>query len=273
MAKGKSLPGVYPAKKKDGTEYYRASMTYKRKHISLGSYDSMFAAHLAYKDADALLHDSSIKIDAYNKINPSIQFDKFVSIINLRDNDIYIANPIYLQEKFFYYYLSPDFVFKFDMDDLFYYSSHKIMRRNGHFFVAEYGMQYNIMNRYGIMSNAVLGKDYEFYNDDPTDFRYENIHIINSYHGVKQKKKKNINVYQAHIHINGNYLVGTYRTAEEAAVAYNKAIDILKRNGFHKNFSPNYIESLSPRQYADMYSRLIISEKIVNYNVPPKGDK
>ena len=175
-------------------------------------------------------------------------------------------------EKFFYYYLEPDFVFKFDMDDLFYYSSHKIMRRNGHFFVAEYGMQYNIMNRYGIMSNAVLGKDYELYNDDPTDFRYENIHIINTYRGVKMKKKKNVNVYQAFIHINGNYIVGTYRTADEAAVAYNKARDILKRNGLHKNFSPNYVETLSPRQYADMYSRLIISEKILNYKVPPKGD-
>lgn len=273
MAVNKSLPGVYPAKKKDGTEYYRASMTYNRKHISLGSYDSMFTAHMAYTDAANILNNKDIQISDYEKVQPSIMFDKYVSIINLRDNNIYFANPIYLSEKFFYYYLEPNFVFKFDMDDLFYYSSHKIMRRNGHFFVADFGMQYNIMNRYGIMSNAVLGKDYEFYNDDPTDMRYENIHIINSYRGVRMKKKKNINFYQAYIHINGYYIVGAYRTADEAAVAYNKAIDILKKNGLSKNFSPNYVESLTPRQYADMYSRIIISEKILNYKVPPKGEK
>lgn len=248
-------------------------MTYDRKHISLGSYDSMFAAHLAYKDASEILKDKDIGVEDYNRVNPSIIFEKWVSLINLRDNDIYISNPIYLTDKFFYYYLEPDFVFKFDLDDLFYYSSHKIMRRNGHFFVSEYGMQYNIMNRYGIMSNAVLGKDYEFYNDDPTDMRYENIHILNSYHGVRMRKKKNVIVYQAYIHINGNYIVGSYRTPEEAAVAYNKAIDILKKNGLHKKFSLNYVESLSPRQYADMYSRLIISDKVLNYKVPPKGDK
>ena len=30
--------GVYPAKKKDGTKYFRAAVTYKQKHISLGSF-------------------------------------------------------------------------------------------------------------------------------------------------------------------------------------------------------------------------------------------
>lgn len=30
--------GVFPARKKNGEVYYRASLTYKRKHISLGSY-------------------------------------------------------------------------------------------------------------------------------------------------------------------------------------------------------------------------------------------
>ena len=32
------LPGVYQAKKKNGTIYYRSSLTYRAKHISLGSY-------------------------------------------------------------------------------------------------------------------------------------------------------------------------------------------------------------------------------------------
>lgn len=33
------LTGVYTAKRKDGSTYFRASLTYRNKHISLGSYD------------------------------------------------------------------------------------------------------------------------------------------------------------------------------------------------------------------------------------------
>ena len=34
------LPGVYQAKKKDNTIYFRSSITYSGKHISLGSFDT-----------------------------------------------------------------------------------------------------------------------------------------------------------------------------------------------------------------------------------------
>ena len=40
-------PGVYIAKKKDGTIYYRSSFTYKSKHISLGSFATEKEAHKA----------------------------------------------------------------------------------------------------------------------------------------------------------------------------------------------------------------------------------
>ena len=33
------LPGVYKAARKDGTLYYRCSITYQNKHISLGSFE------------------------------------------------------------------------------------------------------------------------------------------------------------------------------------------------------------------------------------------
>lgn len=42
------LPGVYPAKRKDGTPYFRAGIHYKNKHISLGSYTEESLAHNAY---------------------------------------------------------------------------------------------------------------------------------------------------------------------------------------------------------------------------------
>ena len=53
-----SLPGAFKAQKKDGTIYYRSSITYKNKHISLGSYDTEHNAHLAYMCANELLSES-----------------------------------------------------------------------------------------------------------------------------------------------------------------------------------------------------------------------
>ena len=65
--------------------------------------------------------------------------------------------------------------------------------------------------------------------------------------------------------INGNYIIGTYDTITEAAIAYNKAIDLAKSHGIHKNFTPNYIDELSPREYADAYTRIKISKKFMHY--------
>ncbi len=258
------LKGVYLAQKKDGTLYYRASITYKNKHISLGSYDTEINANNAYLAADKLINSQNITLNSYFEDSP-LPFEKWVIIINFRDNGLYFGTPIYARPKFFYYYLSPHDVYKFDIDDLFYYSSHKIMKRNGHLFVADYGMQVNILNRHGIKNFAVEGKDYIFLNGDNTDFRNENLKIINRYQGVSIEETKGKSRYKARINIPGYYTIGTYTSEEEAAIAYNKAIDILKRNGIKKNYSPNYIDGLSPSKYADIYSRLKVSEKIINY--------
>lgn len=268
MASKKSLQGVYVSHKKNGEVYYRASLTYKNKHISLGSYASAENAHRAYLEAGLLLRDNTSDIHQYHK-KSQLSFEKWVVILNFRDNGLYFSNPIYISKKLFYYYLSPTLVLKFDIDDLFYYSSHKIMRRGNHYFVADYGMQVNIVSRYDIKNYAVIGRDYLFINGDPTDFRRENIKILNTYHGVLEKKgikgSLNPSAFSAYIHIRGNYLIGTYNSALEAAIAYNKAIDILKKKGVNKNFTPNYIDSISPSRYAELYTDLPISDKIVNY--------
>lgn len=262
----KRLPGVYPATKKDGTAYYRASLTHNRKHISLGSFSSMEEAHTAYLDADNLLRNSTLTIEEYKKENTPLSFEKWVCLVNLRDNRIYIHTPIYLRPNFFYYYLSKKDVLKFDIDDLFYYSSHKIMKRNGHLFVSDYGMQINILNRYGIKNYGVNGKDYHFINGDSTDFRYENIEIINRFFGVSRIEENDKFLYRAKLHINGDFLVGTYESEIEAAIAYNKAIDYAKKAGVNKNFTPNFIDSISASMYADIYSSLKISKKIEHYD-------
>ena len=53
--------GVYIAKKKNGDIYYRASFTYKNKHISLGSSDDIETASLMYDRAKRVLHDLNLK--------------------------------------------------------------------------------------------------------------------------------------------------------------------------------------------------------------------
>ena len=258
------MPGVYIASKKDGTVHYRSSITYRAKHISLGSYPTMEQAHNAYLLAKRIFDDPSLTVDKY-PVQCALLFEKWISLINFRDNGIYIATPIYVRPRFFYYYFSPTHFFIFDLDDLFYYSSHKITHRGGHYFVADYGMQINIMNRYGIKNYAIPGQDYRFINGNTNDFRYENIEIYNVYHGVSSFIRKGKKLYRTKIHINGNYTVGVYQTETEAAIAYNKAIDMLQKAGVKKAFTPNYMEGMSPAAYADCYASVKISPNIKLY--------
>ena len=260
MKKQKKYPGVYETALSDGTCSYRASVTFRQKHISLGSYQSASAAHHAYLYACHILQSSTWKISGWKK-NSVLSFEKCIVLANFKDNGIYIPTPIYMGKRFFSYYLSVHTVLKFDIDDLFYYSSHKIMKRGSHLFVADYGSQVNILNRYGIKSHAVIGRDYRFANGDPTDLRYENIIILNRYHGVRQFAK-------SIIHIKGNYIIGTYRTETEAAIAYNKAADILHKKGVSVNYIQNYVEGISPSEYAEIYTRISISPKISAYTFP-----
>ncbi len=257
-------PGVYIAYKKDGTMYYRSSITYKNKHISLGSFQDEVCAHNAYVEANNILTNYDIKLEHYNK-KKLLSFNKWVSLINFRDNGIYFKNPIYLYPKYFLYYMSQDEPFTFDVDDLFYYSNHKIMRRGGHLFVADYGMQVNILNRYGIKNFAKSGKDYVFVNGDETDFRYKNIHIINHYNGVTREDVNGRGIYTAKIHINGDYIIGRYDSEEEAAIAYNKAVDTLEKKGVNIRYTKNYIDGLNQAMYDEQYEKVKISKKIRHY--------
>ena len=176
--------GVFRAEKKDGTVYYRASLTKNGKHISLGSFPDALQAHRAYEQGLLLLSDPSLTLQSYEKVSP-LSFEKWASLIKLRDNGLYLGNPIYLGQQLFYYYLSPHHVLKFDMEDLFYYSSHKIMCRGNHYFVADYGMQQTLTSRYGIKSYGVTGVDYCFVNGHPKELRSENMEIPKIYHSFR----------------------------------------------------------------------------------------
>ena len=259
------LPGVYVAEKKDKTIYYRSNITFSNKHISLGSFDTEEAAHLAYKEAESLLYGNISLEDLLISPKEYLSFDKKISLVNFRDNGMYIANPIYLHKNYFSYFFSPNEELKFDIDDLFYYSSHKIMRRKGHLFVNDYGLQTSILSRYGVKAHAVSGRDYVFVNGDSSDFRYSNIEVINPYYGVARIKKNGQIKYRTKIHIEGNYTIGTYSSEVKAAIAYNKAVDLAKSAGIYKNFSENYIDSIPAKEYAEIYTKVRISANYLEY--------
>ena len=263
--------GVSIIQRKNGTPYYKAYFSYKGHHISLGSYSTPEGAGEAYSLAQRVVsgkehfHQNVInEIEGHATYAPGIPFDKWVMLINLRDSGIYCRTPVYLQRRFFDYQLDPETCLRFDIEELFYYTSHKIQRRGGHLFVADYGMQVNILSRYGIRNFAVEGRDYRFVNKDHGDFRAGNIEITNLYHGVYRTIHRGNPVFVAKIHINGDYVIGKYKTPEEAATAYNKAADYLNSHGMKKNFPRNYIETLNDVEYAGMYQAVRISKKVKN---------
>ena len=177
--------------------------------------------------------------------------------MNLRDNGIYFGTPIYLHKDYFNYCLSPDIVFTFDLEDLFYFSSHKISKRGGHYFVSDYGSQVSVGSRFGLKPYSVEGRDCRFINGDNFDYRRSNLEILNTYHGVIVSPDQK--GYIARIHTSGYTKIGFYESALEAAIAYNKAVDVLKRKNGDKNYPENYIDEVSGKVYAEIYNSIKIN--------------
>ena len=96
------LPGVHKASKKDKTVYYRAGITYQKKHISLGSYSLEADASRAYLDARELLDDSTRTMQTLDLSSP-LPFEKQIVLLNFRDHKIYFPNPIYLRKQLLMY--------------------------------------------------------------------------------------------------------------------------------------------------------------------------
>ena len=264
------LTGVSAAYHSDGSRYYRASVTFNGKHISLGGYPTQEEGHQAYLEASSLLHGLPQTTDAFASCT-ALSFSKFITLLNYRNNGVYIKTPIYLFPSYFLYYLEPDLALKFDKDDLFFYSTHTIQQKGGYLFVCHYGSQYGILSRYGIRNYAVEGRDYVFMNGDNHDYRYQNIKVLNHFMGVCSESKAGRTIYTATIHINGNYMIGRYETEEDAAIAYNKAADILTKKGCKKQFIKNYISSLTADEYHKKYEEIPISDKlytVINLSSP-----
>ena len=83
---------------------------------------------------------------------------------------------------------------------------------------------------------------------------------------ILQNVQKNDKIlYKAKIKINGVFTIGTYSSEEKAAIAYNKAIDMAHTAGINKKYNENYIDTLSPKEYAQFYTQVKISPKYINY--------
>lgn len=74
------LPGVYTTRLKDGTASYRAGITVKSKHISLGSFDNPDDASGAYRDALYTLK-SDCTIEDYEKKSTHLPFKNMSSLL------------------------------------------------------------------------------------------------------------------------------------------------------------------------------------------------
>lgn len=263
------IAGVSTAKKKDGTVYYRSSITLHSRHVSLGSFSTPEEAGQAYREACDIVREGLYVLEDYSSHSFCLDFSKFVILLNYRNTGIYFKNPIYLQAGHFLYYLSPDQYLIFDREDLFFYATHKLQVRGGYYFICDYGSQYNILSRYGIKNHARKGIDYMFVNQNEWDFRYENIRVINEYNGVSEKQDPNHTYYECVIHVNGNLIVGRYPDKTQAAIAYNKAADILNARGFARQYVRNYLTHLSSEEYHRIYDRLRISKRITDYSPQP----
>lgn len=245
--------GIYTTTKKDGSLYFRVSITYRNKHISLGSTSNYNHAIQKYELATTILRNNQYKLKDYLITDQSLDFEKWVILINFRDNGLYFKTPIYLSKNYFTYFLTQQTELQFDVDDLFFYSNHKIFSRGNYLFVNDYGMQLNILSRFGIRNHAASGKDYYFIDGNPYNFRYENIYILNPYIGVEQVTKNGKYYYKAKLHINGYITLGYFKSNHKAAVAYNKAVDFMQRYVSPcKEYSKNYIADI-PQEEIDYY--------------------
>ena len=105
-----------------------------------------------------------------------------------------------------------------------------------------------------------------FANGDETDFRRSNIIILSRYIGVTATQNSSgIQNYKVYIHINGNFKIGTFSNEEIAGIAYNKAVDLVHNHGLIKNYNINYIESLSGKEYANLYTKIKLSKNFLDY--------
>lgn len=249
---------IYPTVKSTLTQY-KVYFTYGGKKIYLGTFASYEEAELANAQANEIMVAPKGTLTFDNLL---LAPKKVICLCNFRDNKVYIKNPIYLYDTCFLYYVSKEVILTLDTKDLLYFSTYKIFKRGNYLYTQDSISQQNILSRFGIPNHSVRGKDYDFINGNIYDFRRSNIKIINNYKGVTQRKKGNQTFYIANIYSFGPTVIGHYHSEIEAAIAYNKAIDLLKSQGNTKEFTYNQIPFITKGEYDAIYNKITISPRL-----------
>lgn len=264
---GDFMSYIYPHIKGDLTTY-KVYFLHEKKKIYLGAYPSSEEAQLALKEAHDIIKAPFGALDFTYSI---IDYKKVISLCNFRDYKVYIKNPIYLKDKYFYYYLSKDIILTFDMKDLLFFSTYKVCKRGNYLYTQDSISQQSLLNRFGILSHSVPGKDYVFRNGNPYDFRRDNLEVINNYKGVSKKEKDGQTFYVASIYTTQPLVLGHYTSEIEAAIAYNKAIDFLMAtSSTTRDYIPNSIPFLTKSEYDAIYEGITLSPRLKHPNATRK---
>lgn len=251
---------IYPVKSCE-TIRYRVYYLHQSKKIYIGLYNDLEKATHAYDLASRLLNNP-IPLEACD--DQIIDFKKCVSLINFRENGIYFNNPIYVYPTYFDYYFSVDCKYTFDLKDLFFLTHNKLCQRGNYLYVTLHSRQENLLRRFGILNHASEGKDYIFKNGNPSDFRRENLHLLNHYIGVSFGKKHGKPTYTSKILFNNYITIGHYDSELEAAIAYNKAVDLLASKCTDSKFIKNDIPYLTRSEYQSLYERIVLSKRFTH---------
>lgn len=253
---------IYPAT----NERYRVYYLHKTKKIYIGLYNTYEEALLAYNFVEKLF-TNHLSLDDYVSHYP-IAFEKFIACINFRDNHMYFKTSIYVHSDHFKYYISPDLYLIFDLKDLLYFSTKRIHKRGDYLYTYIGDQQENILKRFGFNKSMTYLKDYTFINGNRYDFRRKNIHVINHYYGVSLETKYNKPTYVTRITINRRILVvGHYASEMLAAIAYNKALDLVTTSLKEHNYSKNNFPFLTRQEYDSLYESLPISKRLTHRSI------
>lgn len=250
---------IYPSVL-NGKTQYKIYFVYESNKIYLGTYPSMETAEKALAEAEFLMKQPQGPPEF--EFAPTLNYKKIVSLCNLRDHKKYMKNSIYLYATYFHYYLSKNCILVFDSKDLLYFSTYKIYKRGNYLYTQDSISQQNMLLRFGIPNHSVLHKDYFFKNGNPYDFRAENLVVINSYKGVRQKVRNDKTIYIAYIYLKSNLIIGHYDSEIEAAIAYNKAIDVLHQQKRLHDYTYNIIPYLTNVEYQAIYDHIILTPRL-----------
>ncbi|MGL4798730.1 MAG: hypothetical protein ACRCWY_04925 [Cellulosilyticaceae bacterium] len=249
---------IYP--KQSGTLLkYRVYYMYQSKKIYIGLYETEKDAQDAYALVDTLMQ-GNFSLDDYPH-SPLLSYQKFISLANFKNNGKYFNTPIYIEPPHFKYFLDEQLYLLFDMRDLLFIANYRIHLKGNYLYLTIGIRQENLLKRFGIPNHATYGTDYICLNGNRYDLRRSNLSILNHYHGVQVEQRYNVTTYVTRIFLKTYLVVGHYETEMLAAIAYNKAVDLVASTS-SSTYEKNEFPFLTRHEYTQLYEKLRVSKRL-----------